>query len=104
MDLGAFSKIDRLAKIAADNGIYVPRLRGYRLMSEEEPTGEYGYQYDIYDSYCGCLDVLYVHARIGGGNWEYFKDDITGELLTRVDDELDSTYCDLYFKITPVSE
>ena len=37
MDLGAYAQIDDLDKIARKNGIEVPRLRGYRLMKDEEP-------------------------------------------------------------------
>ena len=37
MDLGAYAQIEDLEQIAKDNGIEVPRLRGYRLMSEEKP-------------------------------------------------------------------
>ena len=37
MDLGAYAQIGDLTKIAEENGIEVPRLRGYRLMSEETP-------------------------------------------------------------------
>ena len=37
MDLGAFSNIEILNKVMQENGICVPRLRGLRLMSEEEP-------------------------------------------------------------------
>lgn len=37
MDLYAYAQIDDLEKIAKDNGIEVPRLRGYRLMSDETP-------------------------------------------------------------------
>lgn len=36
MDLGAYVSIDRLEEIAKKNNIVVPRLRGLRLMSEEE--------------------------------------------------------------------
>ena len=36
MDLGAYAQIDDVAKIAKNNGIKVPRLRGYRLMRDEE--------------------------------------------------------------------
>ncbi len=36
MDLGAYAQIGDLDKIAKDNGIEVPRLRGYRLMKDEE--------------------------------------------------------------------
>lgn len=36
MDLGAYIQIKDLEQIAKDNGIYIPRLRGYRLMSQEK--------------------------------------------------------------------
>ena len=38
MDLGAYVQIDNLGKLANDNGIEVPRLRGYRLMKDEKPV------------------------------------------------------------------
>lgn len=38
MDLYAYNQIDELSKIAKDNNIEVPRLRGYRLMKDEEPV------------------------------------------------------------------
>ena len=37
MDLGAYANIEDLDKIAKANGIECPRLRGYRLMKDEEP-------------------------------------------------------------------
>ncbi len=40
MDLYAYGKIESLGELAKANGIEVPRLRGYRLMSEEEPYTE----------------------------------------------------------------
>ena len=38
MDLGAYSKIEDLESLAKKNGIEIPRLRGYRLMENEEPV------------------------------------------------------------------
>ena len=38
MDLGAYLQIEYLSKIAKENGIDIPRLRGYRLMKYEEPV------------------------------------------------------------------
>lgn len=35
MDLGAFQNIEALDRLAKDNGIYIPRCRGYRLMKDE---------------------------------------------------------------------
>lgn len=40
MDLGAYAKIKDLGKVMIDNGIEIPRLRGLRLMSEENPLSE----------------------------------------------------------------
>lgn len=58
-------------------------------------------QYDIFNKYVG-KNVLYVHARVGGANWDFFgMDEITKHplYLERVDDYFDSTYCDIYFKL-----
>jgi hypothetical protein len=38
MDLGAYMQIEDIEKIANDNEIEVPRLRGYRLMKNEKPV------------------------------------------------------------------
>ena len=40
MDLFAYSQIDDLHELAQKNGIYIPRLRGYRLMENEKPVTE----------------------------------------------------------------
>ena len=40
MDLGAYAQIDVLEQIAKDNGIDIPRLRGYRLMKDEQPISK----------------------------------------------------------------
>lgn len=187
MDLGAYMQIDDLEQIAKDNGIEIPRLRGYRLMSEESPipaedtkkrkkecaigvaedlcaaypfwslnpewlswndhterlqeyylvkgkdedgnesfvdirwdrihgkkrkTLKYAIkkkqreiqaQDDAWNQYAGKEGVLYIHSRMGGGNWAAFedKDSIVKQpwFLERVDDCYDCTYCDFYAKI-----
>lgn len=181
MDLGAFSQIEDLQKVMADNHIFVPRLRGLRLMKNETPlTTEkidevanrigllncqdaccsrflfepnyielssetravekkylikdkddykilgirwdkvHGYkrkifkyrirkakertykQYSIFNKYCGRDDVLYIHARIGGQNWENYDGPELAKqpwFLEKVDDAFDETYCDIYAKI-----
>lgn len=189
MDLGAYSKIDKLEAIAKKNGIDIPRLRGYRLMKDEKPVtkdeldkikkecevdvakwlvrsdpfwnpnsccstlsswtdllcdyylvkdkDDEGYedyvgirwdrihgwkrrilkfeikkqkkaiqsQYDLWNKYAGKEDVLYIHSRMGGGNWKYYDIEKKKELinqpwyLDRVDDYFDDTYCDFYAKI-----
>lgn len=183
MDLMAYMQIDDLEKIAKENNIEVPRLRGYRLMKDEElvsmeeinrmmkncevstcehlccaepfwnanahcyeysswtdylcdyylvkNTDENGYekytdirwdrihgwkrkvlkfeikkqkrriqkQYDMWNKYVGEKNVLYIHARIGGGNWScYGGDELVQQpwFLDRVDDCYDETYCDIY--------
>lgn len=62
-------------------------------------------QLAMYNKYVGREDVLFVHARIGGGNWPYYKDQVLGHdwFLDKVDDAWDSTYCDLYVKIDPAT-
>ena len=60
-------------------------------------------QYDTWNKYAGCEDVLYIHSRMGGNNWKLYehKKDITEHswFLERVDDFWDSTYCDFYERI-----
>lgn len=197
MDLNAYMNIDNLDKIAQDNGIVIPRLRGYRLMRDEEPytkedtqrimeretidTAEdlcrshwhtnvnwreyssmtdwickwylipeyslhetlsgkkwYGIdryigirwdrihgkkrkdlkfaikkakravqqQHEMWNKYVGRDDVLYIHSRMGGGNWKNYKGkkELMSQpwFLDRVDDAWDGTYCDFYAKIKPV--
>lgn len=188
MDLGAYVQIESLGKIAKENGIVVPRLRGYRLMKNEEPFDirkidkkeitlecteklccnkpfwnpdadlvnfdcltdylcdyymvkdkeDDGYQkytevrwdrihgwkrrvlktyihneymrqrrqWELWNKYAGKDDILYIHARIGGGNWSYYGKEVVGQpwFLERVDDAYDSTYCDIYAKIKPQVE
>lgn len=187
MDLYAYSQVENLEYIAKANGIDIPRLRGYRLMKDEEPVSQekinelkkeceipevewlccarpiwranvdlhisdeesdilkdyylikekdedgndryvgirwdriHGRkrkilkfeikkqkrkiqkQFDTWNKYVGREDVLYIHSRMGGGNWKYYEDkaSIINQpwFLDRVDDHWDSTYCDFYAKI-----
>lgn len=55
-----------------------------------------------FNKYCGRDDVLYIHARIGGLNWDHFGGPEIAKqpwFLEKVDDYFDSTYCDIYVKI-----
>ena len=56
---------------------------------------------DTFNKYCGRDDVLYIHARIGGGNWSYYGKYVKDQpwFIERVDDAFDRTYCDIYAKI-----
>lgn len=65
---------------------------------------------ETWNRYCGRPNVLRVHSRIGGGNWPYYFKDEKGNTLydkpwfiEKQDDFWDSTYCDIYCRLT-VSE
>lgn len=64
----------------------------------------YTAQLDMFNKYCGRDDVLYIHSRLGGGNWNYYN---CNEYLKQpwyldhIEDAYDSTYCDIYAKIDP---
>ena len=177
MDLGAYIQIDDLSKIAEQNGIKIPRLRGYRTMADQtiysieeindilekavqgmlrdscfaipkfstkscmsefskrtyaiekkyiDVSGNFRWgfvhgkrrknlkfavkkkikavqnQYETWNKYAGRKDVLYIHARIGGKNWDYYGGTELEKqpwFLEKIDDWYDSTYCDIYAKI-----
>lgn len=177
MDLGAYSNIEILEEVAKKNNIHVPRLRGYRLMKDEEVVeinelyegmdveivrrlvhkcpfwsyrsscsqydsytdwleeqyiskdkdgteyirwelihgwkrrelktaihnekNKFKKQYEVWNKYAGKDNVLYIHARIGGGNWPTYYKEVVNQpwFLEKVDDGFDSTYCDIYAKI-----
>ena len=175
MDLYAYANIKNLEEVAKKNNIDCPRLRGYRLMSEEEPIqitkediknweyecAEYlcetipcfshsfctewsmrtrrlkkkyldeeackvhwgkihgrkrkalkteihntikrfEKQTEVWNKYAGKENILYIHARIGGGNWPYYYKDVIDQpwFIEKVDDAYDSTYCDIYARIS----
>lgn len=57
---------------------------------------------NTFNQYCGQDNVLYIHARIGGRNWnEYGGSDLERQpwFLCKVDDSFDDTYCDIYAKV-----
>ena len=60
-------------------------------------------QYALFNSYCGRPDILYIHARIGGGNWPYYGKEVKDQpwFICKVDDAFDSTYCDIYARLNP---
>lgn len=104
MDLAAYMISEDKDVMSYINKHYsgIPRLRGVRFMKLETPyPGEYTYQDELFNSYCG-KDVIYIHTRCGGGNYEYFEadkwEDSNPLFLKGVDDEFDCTYRDHYFK------
>lgn len=61
-------------------------------------------QLQTFNKYAGREDVLYIHARIGGLNWnDHGGPDLERQpwFLEKVDDYFDDTYCDIYAKIDP---
>ena len=74
----------------------IPRLRGVRFMKLEVPCGD-----GVFDSYCG-KDVIYIHTRCGGDNYECFEADVWENnnplFLEGVDVDFDCTYRDHYFE------
>lgn len=186
MDLLAYAQIEDLDELAKRNDIVVPRLRGYRLMRDEEPIvlndkelrhdielstmarlcqsewgrsewvtlngytdwrckyfienyefywssanapgykepkirwdrlkgknkrifitkvknklKRYHEQYKVWNKYAGRDDILYIHARIGGGNWPSYYTEVVDKpwFIEKVDDAHDSTYCDIYARL-----
>lgn len=176
MDLYAYAQIEKYQKILDDNQIKIARLRGLRLMKEEElitdediqkriseektdyavdwlrqhcdwcwsstkadkrhksfvygkdENGErtvigvdfskvhgkdrkhikhhwkmirkaFTDQYEMWNRYVG-KNVLYVHARQGGGNRSWYPIDTSHPMyLEDIDDAWDKTYCDIYYDL-----
>ena len=67
-------------------------------------TNRYKKQVDVFNKYVGRDDILYIHARIGGGNWSVYHSYVDQQpwFIEKVDDAFDSTYCDIYAKIESV--
>ena len=181
MDLGAYAQIKDLEQVMKDNNIDIPRLRGLRLMKNEEPITRASmedhwewigvseceslcqngfkmngdlielsertdriidkymirnenrhvigikwnkvhckkrklFKYKLrkakervlkqdnkFNKYCGKEDVLYIHARLGGENWNYYdcNEIIKNQpwYLDHCEDAFDWTYVDIYAKI-----
>lgn len=60
-------------------------------------------QFDLWNKYAGRDDVLYIHARLGSGNWGGYDCDKVVKsqpwFLDYVEDYFDCTYVDIYAKI-----
>ena len=71
----------------------------YLLKKSEKATRT---SLETFNKYVGRKDVICVHARIGGNNWNYYggyKLEKEPWFLEKVDDYWDRTYCDIYVKI-----
>ena len=74
---------------------YVIKKRKNRVLAQAK----------AWNRYAGRNDVLYIHARIGAGNWDYYGGDELSKqpwFLEKVDDAWDDTYCDIYARINPI--
>lgn len=61
-------------------------------------------QFNMFNKYAG-KQVLYIHARQGGGNRDWCRMDLVAKhplYLGDVDDCYDGTYCDIYYDIKNV--
>lgn len=60
-------------------------------------------QFKMWNKYCGQDDVLYIHCRLGSGNWGWYNcDEIIKNqpwFLDCIEDSFDCTYLDVYAKI-----
>mgnify|MGYP004467727571 FL=1 len=58
-------------------------------------------QFNTWNKYAGRDDVLYIHARLGGNNWNFYGGPELEKqpwFLEKVDNSFDDTYCDIYAK------
>ena len=56
-------------------------------------------QWEAWNRYAGRRHILYIHARVGAKNWNWYGCDALKKqpwFLEVVDDAFDSTYCDIY--------
>jgi len=88
-----------------DNKVRWDRIHGWKrrvlktyIHNEKQKCKK---QAEIFNKYVGRKDILYIHARIGGGNWSYYHDKVDKQpwFIEKIDDAFDSTYCDIYAKI-----
>lgn len=111
MDLGGYLNIDKYKHILDIQEIHIPRLRGIRRMSEEKTceltsNPSDSHQIETFNKYVGEIDVIMVHARLGGSNWEFYDcQELEKQpwFIEKVDDSFDSTYCDIYIRLQPLS-
>lgn len=98
-----------------EEGYKEPEIRWDRLKGKKKrifithvknALSDYKKQYEVWNKYCGRDDILYIHARIGGGNWAHYYDQVVDKpwFIEKVDDGWDGTYCDIYAKIEVVKD
>lgn len=105
MDMYAFmlAQTDEVRAYVDKNYGDVPRMRGVRFMKLQNPedcdNGDY--QSEMYGRHCG-EDVVYIHTRCGGSNYDYFEagkwEESNLTFIESCDDAFDCTYRDHYFE------
>lgn len=90
MDLEAYAQIDKLTQIAEENGIDVPRLRGYRLMSQSEPFTEEQIENEIHDM------LSYQYRRLEDISARMFEDAMAKDIRAFDADESCISLCKDY--------
>lgn len=97
MDLGAYVQIEDLQKIADDNGIDIPRLRGYRLMKLEEPLSAEEINDMMKDAEIDvledlCCSVPFWNAKSNCRSYSYRTDRICESYLVKNQNRNDSDF------------
>jgi len=106
MDLGAYmlGQHELLKAYVDEHYGEVPRFRGVRFMKYEKLDDPDDEQERMFASHCG-EDVVYIHTRCGGSNYEYFEADMWeaghDTFIESMDDAFDCTYRDHYFRAVP---
>lgn len=83
MDLYAYTQVDRLEELAKANEIDIPRLRGYRLMSEEEPINKEEYDYAFRHAAVDAAKDLITGEPFWSSNPEWYTSDSWTDYLKK---------------------
>lgn len=89
-----------------NNKVRWDRIHGWKRRTLKtyihNETQKYKKQLEVWNKYAGQEGILYIHSRIGGWNWQTYYREVIYQpwFLEKVDDAFDSTYCDIYAKIT----
>lgn len=101
MDLFAYTQIDKFDKIAKDNGIEVPRLRGYRLMKDEEAASPEDIKYIMKKSEITVCRCLCCSDPLWSSNPDFYEYSGKTDLILRryLIEEVDEDGCSNYVGI-----
>ena len=84
------------------DNIHGKKRKAFKYVLKQDKKRVYD-QYKMWNKYCGREDVLYIHCRLGAGNWGWYNcDEIIKNqpwFLDCIEDSFDRTYLDVYAKI-----